>query len=95
MADTVRTRHEISGQIDENTPRHILEHPVLGRHLQVVGPDVKPYLPEMHKTPKNAEEADSRTDSAPSADVKFPEVTPKVIAKEREAEANHNKNGKV
>lgn len=49
MADTVRTRHKISGQIDENTPRHVAEHPVLGRHLEVVGPDVKPFLPEMHK----------------------------------------------
>lgn len=60
MADTVRTRHTISGQIDENTPRHIAEHPVLGLHLQVVGPDTKPYLPEMHK-PK-----DPAVDKAPA-----------------------------
>lgn len=57
MADTVRTRHKISGQIDENTPRHIAEHPILGRHLEVVGPDAKPYLPEMHK-PKTEDSAD-------------------------------------
>lgn len=49
MADTVRTRHNISGQIDENTPRHIAEHPILGRHLEIVGPGVKPYLPTLHR----------------------------------------------
>ena len=49
MAETVRTRHKISGQIDENTPVHIAEHEILGKHLDIVGPDAKPYLPEMHK----------------------------------------------
>lgn len=49
MAETVRTRHKISGQIDEHTPVHIANHPVLGKNLEIVGPDVKPYLPEMHK----------------------------------------------
>lgn len=49
MAETVRTRHKISGQIDENTPRHIAEHEVLGEYLEIVGPDAKPFLPEMHK----------------------------------------------
>lgn len=49
MADTVRTRHKISGVIDENTPRHIAEHEVLGEHLEIVGPNAKPYLPEMHR----------------------------------------------
>lgn len=49
MADTVRTRHKVSGVIDENTPRHIAEHPVLGEHLEIVGPNAKPYLPEMHR----------------------------------------------
>lgn len=83
MADTVRTRHDISGQIDENTPRHIAEHKVLGRHLQIVGPDAKPYLPEMHK-PKVTEPIDK---------VELPEVTPAVINKEREA-STPNKNGK-
>lgn len=83
MADTVRTRHAISGQIDENTPRHVAEHPVLGRHLQVVGPDAKPFLPEMHK-PKVDQ---------PDEKVQLPEVTPAVIEKEREA-STPNKNGK-
>lgn len=49
MTDELRTRHRISGAIDENTPRHIVDHPVLGKHLEVVGPDVKPFLPEMHR----------------------------------------------
>lgn len=49
MAETVRTRHKISGQIDENTPVHIAEHEVLGKYLEIVGPDVKPYVPELHK----------------------------------------------
>lgn len=44
-----RTRHRISGAIDENTPEHILGHPVLGKHLEEVGPNAKPYLPEMHR----------------------------------------------
>lgn len=49
MAETVRTRHNLTGKIDENTPLHIAEHEVLGKHLEIVGPDAKPYLPEMHK----------------------------------------------
>lgn len=49
MAETVRTRHKITGKIEENTPRHLAEHAVLGKHLEIVGPDAKPFLPEMHK----------------------------------------------
>lgn len=49
MAETVRTRHRISGKIDEHTPIHIAEHEVLGVHLEIVDNDAKPYLPEMHK----------------------------------------------
>lgn len=49
MAETVRTRHKISGKIDENTPKHIALHPVLGRYLEIVDNDAKPFLPEMHK----------------------------------------------
>lgn len=51
MAETVRTRHRITGKIDENTQKHIALHPVLGKHLEIVGPDAKPFLPEMHKVP--------------------------------------------
>jgi len=47
MPDTYRTRHRISGVIDENTPQHILDS--FSDVLEVVGPDAKPYLPEMHR----------------------------------------------
>lgn len=50
LSDFVRTRHKVSGAIDEATPRHIAEHEVLGKDLEIVGPNVKPYLPEMHRT---------------------------------------------
>ena len=46
---TLRTRHAVSGAIDEATPRNIFEHEVLGKYLEEVGPDAKPYLPEMHR----------------------------------------------
>lgn len=49
LTEYVRTRHAISGAIDENTPRHVAEHEVLGKHLEIVGPNAKPYLPEMHR----------------------------------------------
>lgn len=89
MAETVRTRHKISGAIDENTPRHIAEHSILGRHLEIVGPDAKPYLPEMHK-PKtgtlHAGETVIPKDELPK--VALPEITPEVIAKEHKEQAN-------
>ena len=44
-----RTRHTISGVIDENTPEHIVTHSVLGKYLEVVDEDAKPFLPVMHK----------------------------------------------
>lgn len=49
MAETVRTRHTISGAIEKNTPVHLLEHPTLGKYLEVVDDDAKPYHPELHK----------------------------------------------
>lgn len=44
---TYRTRHRISGKINENTPQSDLD--VFGEYLEVVGPDAKPFLPEMHR----------------------------------------------
>lgn len=44
-----RTRHTVSGVVDPNTPEHIVSHPVLGKFLEVVDDDVKPFLPAMHK----------------------------------------------
>ena len=61
MAETVTTRHRISGAVDRNTPVHIAEHPVLGRHLDIVADDAKPFVPELHK-PK----------TEPKAEVKIP-----------------------
>lgn len=49
MTDTFRTRHKVAGVIDENTPKNIVEHDYFGQFLEVVGPDAKPYLPEMHR----------------------------------------------
>lgn len=44
-----RTRHTVSGVVDKNTPEHILDHPVLGKYLEVVEDDAKPLLPVMHR----------------------------------------------
>lgn len=61
-----RTRHTVSGVIDENTPEHIVSHPVLGKYLEVVDDDAKPLLPIMHKptevTPKVVEVEAPATD---------------------------------
>lgn len=48
MTDLIRARHTVSGKIAE-VPRDIFEHSVLGAYLEEVGPDAKPYLPEMHR----------------------------------------------
>ena len=42
-----RTRNRLSGVIDKDTPQHIVDHPVLGKYLEVVGPDDKPLVPEL------------------------------------------------
>ena len=47
MTDTYRTRHRVSGVIAENTPQHILD--AYADVLEVVGPEAKPFLPEMHR----------------------------------------------
>lgn len=48
MTDLIRVRHTISGQIAE-VPANIVNHFELGKYLEEVGPDAKPYLPEMHR----------------------------------------------
>lgn len=48
MTDLIRARHTISGVIAE-VPANIFNHFVLGKYLEEVGPDAKPYLPEMHR----------------------------------------------
>lgn len=42
-----RTRHRLSGAIDKDTPQHIVDHPVLGKYLELVGPDDKPLVPAL------------------------------------------------
>lgn len=64
MADTVTTRHRISGAVDRNTPLHVAEHPILGKHLDIVPEGTKPFTPELHK---------AKTEPV-DADVKIPEV---------------------
>lgn len=54
MTDLIRVRHTISGQIAE-VPANIVDHFVLGQYLEKVGPDAKPYLPEMHRVSLPAE----------------------------------------
>lgn len=49
MAETVTTRHTVSGAVDPNTPIHIAEHPVLGKYLEIVPDGTKPFVPELHK----------------------------------------------
>lgn len=63
MADTVRTRHTVSGAIDNNTPVHLLVHPTLGRYLEVVDEDAKPFLPELHKPREARSEGTNKVDA--------------------------------
>lgn len=51
---SIRARHKISGQIAE-VHEDIFNHDVLGKHLERVDEDAKPYLPEMHKPPVPAD----------------------------------------
>lgn len=56
-----RTRHTVSGVIDENTPDHILTHPVLGKYLVEVDENAKPLLAVMHR-PTTADEVIARAE---------------------------------
>lgn len=44
-----KTRHRISGVVENDTPQHIIDHPVLGKYLEVFDDDadVKPIAPEL------------------------------------------------
>ena len=57
MSDLIRVRHKISGRITEE-PENIVNHFWFGQFLEEVGPDAKPYLPEMHRVnlPENPTE---------------------------------------
>jgi hypothetical protein len=88
LSDFVRTRHKISGAIDEATPRHIAEHEVLGKDLEIVGPNVKPYLPEMHRTTLPADATPEQKAAAEAAGFDLEEITVEVVpAKAAETKA--------
>ena len=76
LSEFVRTRHRVSGAIDEATPRHIAEHEVLGEHLEIVGPDAKPYLPEMHRVTLPADATKDQIAAAEAAGFDIKEVLP-------------------
>lgn len=71
----IRTRHTVSGVIDPNTPEHVFEHPVLGKYLERVGEDAKPFLPELHK-PRAAEVEAVEAKTEEVSDRTFLDVTP-------------------
>lgn len=50
-----RTRNRRTGKIDPNTPDHIIEHPVLGKDLEIVGDNDKPLVPELIPQRRTAE----------------------------------------
>lgn len=53
MENYVRARHTVSGKIAE-VPLSIFNHDILGKYLEEVGEDDKPYVPELH-TPRPAD----------------------------------------
>lgn len=63
---SILTRHTVSGVIG---PVHedIFNHPDLGKYLERVDEDAKPYLPEMHK-PREAEVVDPDAEVAKRED---------------------------
>lgn len=70
MADTVTTRHRISGAVDRNTPRHVAEHPVLGKHLDIVPEGTKPFEPELYKAKTDPVDVDVEIPKAKAAEPK-------------------------
>lgn len=81
----IRTRHDISGAIDENTPEHIFNHPILGKHLKAVDEDAKPYVAVLHRPADHGDEVNTASSDEP--DVKLPEL-------KRASSDTNKKNGK-
>lgn len=103
LSSFVRTRHRVSGVIDEATPRHIAEHEVLGKDLEIVGPNAKPYLPEMYRTTLPADATEDQKAAAEAAGFDLDEITLPAQAEEMrstikaeraKADADPTKNGK-
>lgn len=91
LTDFVRTRHRVSGAIDEATPRHIAEHEILGKDLEIVGPNAKPYLPEMHRVslPEDATDDEKAVAKAAGLDetLPAPAAETKVLVERERAKA--------
>lgn len=68
MTDLVRARHKVSGQIAE-VPESFLRHDTLGQYLEEVGPEAKPYLPEMHRVSLPAKPTEEQVEIALAAGV--------------------------
>ena len=65
-----KTRHRISGVIENDTPQHIIDHEVLGKHLEIIEDDDKALVPELVSL-KHAEEIAAKSrqvDSDKNAD---------------------------
>ena len=52
----VYARNTLSGQIADVSPK-FLEHPVLGKVLELVDTEAKPFVPELHKPGTKQEKA--------------------------------------
>lgn len=71
---SIRARHTVSGKIAE-VPEHIFFHAELGRFLEAVDEDTKPYLSEMH-IPREAEREELDFEEE-QGEVELPEIEPK------------------
>lgn len=65
----IRTRHTISGQI-AYVDDSMLDHPVLGKHIEEVGEDAKPFVPGLFRAGTVAERKKSVTSDTDSTDAK-------------------------
>ena len=83
LTEFVRTRHRVSGAIDEATPIHIAEHEILGADLEIVGPNAKPYLPEMHRVTLPEDATADQIAAAEAAGFKVEEILPAPAAETR------------
>lgn len=45
--NVLRTRNRRTGLIDNRTPQHIFDHPILGADLEIIGEEEKPFVPEL------------------------------------------------
>lgn len=87
MTDMIRARHTVSGVIAE-VPREVFEHVVLGKYLEEVGPDAKPYLPEMHRVTLPANPTDDQIAAALAVGAISPDEAKEARKTRLDTEAN-------